>query len=136
MDSSSPSLSHRSRLLDLPRPLQLLLLLIGVQVVARAWPSPEVPELPAETALEAGQLLHGDWVAVEGEERVHIDAHSMTLTRDGASQSVAYRVVSFEGETVGVELEHDPPTARLVCRVGDRLDLDCPTGIWFREAGS
>lgn len=121
----------------LPRALQVLFLLVGVQVAARLWPvDAPVPVDDADAAAAAHAALQGVWVEPEEDVRVTFDADVVTLEQRGTSQQVGFQVIEVREDAVVLELAHDPVEQRVVCLFDGRLDLDCPTGIWLQREGA
>lgn len=125
--SSKTSPLRRLPTLRIPRPLQILLVLLGVQVVSRLWPDPPKPELAAEIAPDA---LLGVWVGTERDLAVHFGQVLATVRFGDRVEQVRYTITGRDGDALQLTLEHEPPELRSVCVYGDRIDLACPSGVW------
>ena len=122
----------------IPRALQVLLLLLGVQIAARVWPTTDADAQAADgdRLEEAAAAISGAWVGDAGELHVAFAPHEVTLTRGGRSQTVGYEIREVRQDAIVLTLAHDPPVERMVCLFDDRLDIDCPTGIWLEREGA
>jgi hypothetical protein len=115
----------------LPRPLQILLVLLGVQVVARVWP--DAPPAPIAEQPAPAPIL-GTWVGTEQDLAVHFGASIATVRLGAQIERVPYTVLGQDGDATRLGFAHEPPVERAVCVYGDRIDLACPSGVWAVRA--
>lgn len=121
-----------------PRALQVLLLLLGLQIAARVWPAGDVaadPQSP-DVLANAEEALQGVWSDADATLVVSFDAGELSLNQSGHVRTVSYEIREVREDAITLELAHDPPVERVVCLFEDRIDLDCPTGIWLHREGA